>query len=124
MRPWFSTASGNVVYALNQVLLQSRGDEIRIAAGVPAEWKDYSFKLACHGNLLVEVVVKDGRLVGLRLLPGDNNEECLRTLVIPSCLVDEKSLNKEVVKSVKKQGDNRRIEICFKGRTELIEDRK
>ena len=35
MRPWFSTAEGNFVYALNQMLLQCREDEILIAPAVP-----------------------------------------------------------------------------------------
>ena len=50
--PWFSTASGNVVYALNQMLVQNRADgTIRLAQGVPEAWKEYAFKLACHGDL-------------------------------------------------------------------------
>jgi len=62
--PWFSTASGNVVYALNQMLVQNRGGQIMIAQGVPAAWKDFAFKLACHGDLAVEAEVKGGGLRG------------------------------------------------------------
>ncbi|MDD4869118.1 MAG: hypothetical protein PHR77_01060, partial [Kiritimatiellae bacterium] len=65
MKPWFSTASGNVVYALNQMLVQSHGEEIRVASGVPGDWKDFSFKLACHGDLVAEEEAKNGKFIKL-----------------------------------------------------------
>ncbi len=118
--PWFATASGNVVYALNQMLVQSREERILIAGGVPETWKDYAFKLACHGNLAVEVEVKGGRLARLMLLPGDADREQRRTLVLPAGLIEGASLNQAAVKEVTAQGGNKRIVIVFKGRTEVI----
>ena len=121
--PWFSTASGNIVYALNQMLVQNRAERILIAQGAPETWKDYAFKLACHGNLAVEVEVKAGRLARLTLLPGDAAHECHRTVVIPSALLAGVSLNKAVVQGETAQGKNRQIELRFKGRTDLLDGR-
>ncbi len=119
--PWFSTASGNIVYALNQMLVQNREDgSVRLSQGVPAEWKAYAFKLACHGDFAAEAEVRDGRLMRLALLPGDPAREHRRVFVVPSALLDGVSLNKECVRSESPQGANRRIEVCFKGRTELV----
>ncbi|MBM3858732.1 MAG: hypothetical protein FJ395_03675 [Verrucomicrobia bacterium] len=110
MHPWFATASGNVVYALNQMLVQNRGNEIHIAAGAPTAWKDYAFKLACHGNLVVEVEVKNGQLAKLTLVPGDATVEHQRTLVIPGSLFGEEG--------------SKRITIRFNGKTDIIGDKK
>ena len=119
--PWFSTASGNVVYALNRMLVQNREDgTIRIAAGVPEAWKNYAFKLACHGDLALEAEVKDGRLARLTLLPGDAAREQQRTLVLPAGLVDVAALNKAVVRKVTRQGGAMRIEVGFKGPADML----
>lgn len=124
MHPWFSTASGNVVYALNQMLVQSRGDRIRIAPAVPEVWKDFSFKLACHGNLAVEVVVKGGRLTKLMLVPGDASATHRRTLVVPTGLVGKGSLSGPAVKATTGKESNSLINVEFKGPTNLIGDMK
>mgnify|MGYP001247376228 CR=1 FL=1 len=119
--PWFSTASGNVVYALNQMLVQNRADGmIRLAQGVPAAWKDYAFKLACHGDLSVEVDVKGGKLARLALLPGDAAREQRRTLSLPAGLLDGVSLDPSLGASVSDQGPNKRIEVRFKGPAEMV----
>ncbi len=118
--PWFSTGAGNVVYALNQMLLQCRDDEIRIAAAVPESWNDYAFKLACYGNLVAEVAVENGRLARLTLAPGNEETECQRTLLIPSRLVDEATFDKAVVQSVSDKGANKAVAVRFKGPTEVV----
>lgn len=120
MRPWFATASGNFVYALNQMLVQSRGNEIRIAAGAPEHWRDYAFKLACHGDLVTEAEVRDGRLIKLALAPGDSDAEMHRTLVIPGPLMEGTTLNRSIVMSVTKDGGCHRITARVKGRTDVV----
>ena len=120
MHPWFATASGNVVYALNQMLVQSRGDQIRIAPAVPETWTNYSFKLACHGNLAVEAVVKDGRLAKLTLLPGNAASQNQRTLLLPEHLVDDAMLNKTVIASATSQNGCRRIVVRVNGQTDVV----
>jgi hypothetical protein len=118
--PWFSTASGNIVYALNQMLVQNRDDVILVAQGVPDAWKDYAFKLACHGNLAVEVEVKGGRLARLTLLPGGEGVEQVRMLVLPAGILNQAALNKGVIVSMAVQGSNKLIGIRIKGMTELV----
>lgn len=119
--PWFSTASGNVVYALNQMLVQNREDgEIRLAQGAPAAWTDYAFKLACYGDLAVEAEVRGGRLARLALLPGEAARERCRTLVVPAAFLEGVSLDRNFVRNRSTQGANARIEVGFNGRTELV----
>ncbi|MFO7937159.1 MAG: hypothetical protein R6V06_06095 [Kiritimatiellia bacterium] len=118
--PWFSTASGNVVYALNKMLLQNRGSRILLARGVPAEWHDYSFKLACHGDMVVEAKVVDGRLQQLTLLPGDSSNEQRRTVVLPAELAEKLVFNTAAVRSVSHQQNNVQLDVSVKGRTEVV----
>ena len=120
MHPWFSTASGNIVYAMNQMLVQSRGDGILIAPAVPDTWKDYAFKLACHGDLVMETAVKGGRLVKLTLMPGDAKVESERTLVLHEGLLDGVTLNKSIVSNVTKHDGVCRIAVQFKGPADVV----
>ena len=121
--PWFSTASGNVVYALNQMLVQNREGRILLARGVPAAWRDYAFKLACHGDLAVEAEVKEGRLARLALLPGDPSREQRRTIVLPASLAEQVAFNTSSVKSVTRQNGITRLDVHVKGSVELVQGR-
>jgi len=118
--PWFSTASGNVVYALNQMLVQCRDEEIRIAPAVPPAWRDYAFKLACHGDLVLGVDVKQGRLTQLVFEPGRDSVTYRRTLLIPAELLAEGALKQPSVKSVRSAGGMQQVVIQFQGRTVLL----
>ena len=119
MHPWFSTASGNVVYALNQMLVQSKDKQILIAPAVPDTWKDFSFKLACYGNLVTTVSVSKGRITKLVLSPGNPNTDMMRTLIIP-----EQYLDKQTIKKLKPlvtfEDGFCRIDVQFKGEKTLI----
>ncbi len=118
--PWFATASGNVVYAVNQMLVQSRDDRILIAPATAESWKDYAFKLACHGNLAVEVVVKEGRLKRLALLPGDQRVQLLRTLVVPEALLIGATLKDGIITEAATRGGCRELAVRFQGETDLL----
>ena len=120
--PWFATASGNIVYALNQMLVQSRGDQIRILPAVPDAWKDYAFKLACHGDLAVEVVVHNGQLTRLNLFAGSAGKVHKKTLVIPSQLLDPRVINRSAVQSVAERDGFLYLDAQFKGDVRLIQD--
>jgi hypothetical protein len=123
MHPWFSTAAGNYVYALNQVLLQSHDEEIRIAPAVPDAWREFSFKLPCYGNLLASVTVKDGRLVGLVLTPGDAKTSFQRTLVIPQRLLDLDAVDRRFVHAAATRDGCHRLEVRFQGEARLLAPR-
>lgn len=94
--PWFSTASGNMVYAMNQMLLQSKENQLLIAPAVPFSWKDFSFKLACYGNLTASVSVKNGVITKLILTPSDAVTTINKKLIIPGQYLD-----KNILKTIK-----------------------
>lgn len=52
--PWFTTASGNCVFAINEMLVNGT---------VPEHWKDYSFRLPDGKGNWLECEVKDGKCV-------------------------------------------------------------
>ena len=66
-RPWFMTAAGNCLYALNQMLVMEADGECRLAVGVPSSWRDYSFRLPAESGYEVDCAVKGGKLARLVL---------------------------------------------------------
>jgi len=120
MRPWFSTAEGNFVYALNQMLLQCRDGQILVAPAVPDAWNTYAFKLACFGNLVATVAVNDGRLTELTLTSGDAKQTVQRTLIIPEHLLAGTTLNQAVVTQQTTKDGCRHLDLQFTGRATLL----
>lgn len=68
--PWFSTASGIFLVAVNEMLLQSDGRVIRILPAFPHN-TDLSFRLAAKGGVIVEAELRQGTLTHVRVLRGD-----------------------------------------------------
>ena len=56
--PWCSSPQGTFVQAVNEMLVQCAGDEIRLAPAVPPGWKDFSFRLKAYDDLTVEATGK------------------------------------------------------------------
>ena len=75
IKPWFMTAAGNCLYAMNQMLLMEADGECRIGAGVPKEWKDWSFRLPAESGYEVEFAMKDGKVTKLVLREGERPRE-------------------------------------------------
>lgn len=121
MRPWFSTAAGNFVYATNQVLLQCRDDQILIAPAVPDSWKDFCFTLPCYEDLRAAVSVKDGRLHALTLTPGNPKKPYRRTLIVPERLLSESAVRRSAVTAVARQNGALRLDLQFQGKITLLE---
>lgn len=67
MRPWFSTAAGIFVTAVNEMLLQSDGRTIHILPAFPHN-EDVSFSLAAVGGVTVEADVRSGKLQKILVL--------------------------------------------------------
>lgn len=65
LRPWFMTACGIFVSAVNEMLLQSNGKCIDILPAFPAENTNLSFKLAVKGGAVAEVCVENGKLASV-----------------------------------------------------------
>jgi hypothetical protein len=61
----FACASG-----IQEMLLQSQDDIIRIFPSVPSSWKNISFRhLRAQGAFLVSAVKKEGKISEIRILP-------------------------------------------------------
>lgn len=67
--PWFGTAAGNCLYAINQMLLCDHPDAIHLADAVPVDWRDYSFTLPSLAGVSVTMSVKGGALTRLAVTP-------------------------------------------------------
>ena len=61
LRPWFATAAGIFVSAVNDMLLQTDGDVISVLPAFPHA-SNVSFKLAAKGGITVEAEVKNEKL--------------------------------------------------------------
>jgi len=64
IHPWFTTAAGKYVHAVNEVLLQSSSDgsDIFIVPALKELPQDFSFRLAARGGLTVEAKTVNGEL--------------------------------------------------------------
>ena len=67
-RPWFTTAAGVFMCAVNDMLLQSDGENITILPAFGGEVKDISFKLRAKGGVTVEAVIQNGQLKKVELI--------------------------------------------------------
>ena len=74
-RPWFMTAAGNCLYAINSMLLMEADGECRIGAGVPKEWKDWSFRLPAESGYEVDFAMKGGVVTKLVLRQQAHNNK-------------------------------------------------
>ena len=96
--PWFATAAGNCLYAINQMLVCDHGDETRLGFTVPEEWRDFAFRLPSLRGVTVEFEVRDGRLAKLALTPRPGVTGEARVAVRPEILAgDEPPPGFEVV---------------------------
>ena len=80
--PWFATASGCVVEAVNAMLLSTYGGELRVGAATPAEWKDYSFRLPAYGGLIVDCEVAGGKVRRLSVASRNGSSKAI-CIVLP-----------------------------------------
>lgn len=64
-RPWFMTAAATTLTAIDRLFLAEVDGEIRIASGVPLEWKDFAFDLPAPCGVRVKCAVRGGEVVEL-----------------------------------------------------------
>lgn len=73
-RPWFTTAEGEMVHALNNMLLQFHPDgSPRVAPAVPSSWREFEFRLQGRGGKRIEAVFRNGSL-NIRQIPSGKAE--------------------------------------------------
>jgi len=90
--PWFSTASGVFIYALNSMLIQSDAHSIRLFPAIPVNWDDLEFKLMVKGNIILHARLKDGLLRYLSL----NDVSSKRKRIEHSIILDKKYYNHDL----------------------------
>lgn len=71
-RPWFTTASGVFVSAVNEMLLQSEENRVYILPAFPL-LGDVSFKLAVKGGAVAEVKIENGKLKFVQIMADDKD---------------------------------------------------
>jgi trehalose/maltose hydrolase-like predicted phosphorylase len=108
------------IYGINQMLIQCEEDTIRISPAVPDTWNDYSFHLACYGNLTATVSVKKGKITALTLTAPESATETYRTLIIPDQMIDIKKINKKAMLSIDTDNNNHHIYVKLNNKTSII----
>ncbi len=93
--PWFMTAAGSYVHAVNQMLVNPRENgDVDIAVAAPKEWNDYSFELPSYGGAKVRAKIENGKFASLEYAAGKSDGQ-KRALVVPQRLVPENKISKE-----------------------------
>ncbi|MBQ5971347.1 MAG: hypothetical protein IJL45_02940 [Prevotella sp.] len=104
--PWFTTAAGNYVHALDQTMLLNRGDDVFVCHATPTEWKDYSFTLPCYGNMLLSVEFRKGKLRKCEIAMNRWSDSCsAKTFWIPDHLLELKQVSKAVLPQMEHSGN-------------------
>ena len=87
--PWCQAPPATFVQALHDMLIQSEGDDIRVAPAVPAAWRDFSFTLRAHDDVEVSAKFAEGRITSLRVRAGERHSGREKRILLP----DGKILN-------------------------------
>ena len=62
VRPWFATAAGVLTSAINEMLIQSDGENIYLLPALGEEFSTVSFKLSVKGGAVVEVAIENNQI--------------------------------------------------------------
>ena len=90
--PWFTTAAGNYLHAVNQMLVSSRENgEIYVAPSVPEKWKNFEFELPCYYGAKLRVKAEDGKITKLIFSAPDSRP---RALAVPTRLLPANKIPK------------------------------
>ncbi len=93
IRPWFTTAAGMYVHAVNEALIQSdpKG-EIWLMKGLDETFTDIRFRLAARGGLVVNFEMQGGKITTLTV---QGNKHCTLqevTVHIPAALGGDRTV--------------------------------
>lgn len=104
--PWFATASGTLLFAVNQMLLCDAENELWLGMGVPKDWKDYSFKLPAYGGLTVRAEVRSGKLSSLSISTRrDKTDPVLVRVRMRKAVFNPRALSGVTVRECAEEGD-------------------
>lgn len=96
-RPWFATAAGMFIQAVNEMFVKYEGGVIYIGASLPPQINDFSCRLAAPGGVVVEVSVKNGHIERLRLTGHSKGNTV--SVALPKRLLPEKAYGANIRKS-------------------------
>lgn len=116
MKPWFTTASGNCVYAVNQMLIHCFENEIRLLAGSPESWKDLSFDLPAYGGIMVDLKLEKGKLTRLNLRARSDQIQS-KVLVLPASVLEGVPLDPSSI--LKKEIKEDKVRLTFRIKKDL-----
>ena len=74
MRPWFTTAEGVFLHAVNELLLRITPNQIAVCPAVPSAWHSFAFRLPTPMGGSIEAVAENGKLVRFNRQPGRGEE--------------------------------------------------
>lgn len=100
-RPWFSTAAGMLIHAVNEMLLKSDEGIIHIAPALPECKKDFSFRLAAFNGICVETEVKDGSVKRLVVSGSALSKSNFMTVKLPRYIDIEDIVKKDAMIEMK-----------------------
>ncbi len=97
--PWFTTAAGMYIHALNEALVCSEGDIVHLLNGISEEHlsrgTDISFKLAAYGDIVIECEIKDKKIQKLRAVGGERCVKKQLFVTLPEALGGDRTLTVE-----------------------------
>lgn len=95
-RPWFATAAGMFLQAVNEMMLSYREGILYIAPTVPKSMKNFSFQLAAAGGMTARVAVCKGEVEQLMLMQNTNFRRNDVTVAVPSHLGIKKIIGNHI----------------------------
>ena len=98
-RPWFSTAGGIFISSVNEMMLQSEGNDIYLFPASTPEMDSVSFKLAAAGGIVVSVKTEKNKLIYLKIESNHKNRtvNLKFSSYIDTSILGEKKLQYQIV---------------------------
>lgn len=79
-RQWYVSAHGTFLWAISEMLVSARENDIILFPGIAPEWKNLSFEgLALPGNIRISAVMKQGR-ISMVSLTNESGQDAVRTI--------------------------------------------
>lgn len=112
--PWFTTASGVFVHALNEMLVRSTPEKIHLLPAIPRRWSDLNFKLQVQGNATLNVRMADGSLQELILEDRTGTKEEKQRMLCVDPRFEDDRFRVIAGEAVKREKDEHEIAWTFR----------
>ncbi len=88
--PWFTTAAGMYIHAINEALVCSEGDIVHLFNGLSDDFlkkgTNIKFRLAAYGDIVIECEIREAKIVALRAVGGKRCEKKELFVTLPEIL--------------------------------------